>query len=174
MRKYIEPTWRINSVYAIQPEELVREEIRGVIVDLDNTLIAWNQYEYTNEMRDWIDEVRAEGIQVYILSNNTQDRVSKVADPLGVPFTAGAMKPTGNGFQRAIDVLNLPLEEIAVIGDQVMTDVIGANLKGLQSILVKPIARNDNIYTQINRLLERLAFRYLGINRHGDWGDTLE
>ena len=61
-----------------------------------------------------------------------------------------------------------------MIGDQVMTDVIGANRNHLKSILVKPIAPNDNIYTIINRMLEKLAFKIVGIDRTGDWGNTLE
>lgn len=174
MKKLLTPTWTINSIYAIKPGDLLRHNIKAIICDLDNTLIAWNQWEPTEEMAEWLTRFKDAGIGIYLLSNNNYDRVLKVAEPLELRFTSSALKPRRKHFVLAIEDLQVPKENVAVIGDQVMTDVIGANRNHLKSILVKPIAPNDNIYTIINRMLEKLAFKIVGIDRTGDWGNTLE
>ncbi|HJG48647.1 MAG TPA: YqeG family HAD IIIA-type phosphatase [Facklamia tabacinasalis] len=174
MKKLLTPTWTINSIYAIKPDDLLRHDIKAIICDLDNTLIAWNQWEHTEEMAEWLTRFKDAGIGIYLLSNNNYDRVLKVAEPLELRFTSSALKPRRKHFVLAIEDLQVPDENVAVIGDQVMTDVIGANRNHLKSILVKPIAPNDNIFTIINRMLEKIAFKIVGIDRTGDWGNTLE
>lgn len=174
MKRFITPTWTINSIYSIKGLDLLTRGYRAVIVDLDNTLIAWNQWEHTHEMEEWIKDLRQAGVKVYLLSNNNHNRVAKVAEPLEVPFTAGALKPFKKNFKLAVDNLVTDNEHIVVIGDQVMTDVIGANRFGLDVILVKPIAQNDNIYTWINRNLEKIALKIVGIDRKGNWGNQLD
>lgn len=174
MKNLFSPTWFINSIYSIQPEDLKRHGFEAAICDLDNTLIAWNEYEHTEEMSTWVRQMQSAGIQIYLLSNNNSDRVAKVASPLEVPFTASALKPLRRNFSIAIDNLKIDNDKIVVIGDQMMTDIIGANRRGLKSILVKPIAKNDNIYTWINRSIERMIMKKNGIDRFSDWGDTLD
>jgi len=174
MKRYIKPTWTINSIYSIKGLDLLKHGYHAAIVDLDNTLLAWNQWEHTEEMADWITDLRESGIKVYLLSNNKFNRVAKVAEPLDVPFTSGALKPFRKNFKIAVDNLATPNENIVVIGDQVMTDVIGANRFGLDVILVKPIAQNDNIYTWFNRTLEKFVLKIVKIDRKGNWGNELE
>lgn len=174
MKKFLTPTWKINSIYHIQPEDLKQHDIKAIICDLDNTLIAWNQWEHTDEMAEWLNKFKDAGIGVYLLSNNNYDRVLKVAEPLELRFTSSALKPRRKPFVTAIDELQIPHSNIAVIGDQIMTDIIGANRNNLRSILVKPIVPNDNIYTLINRTLEKIAFKLIGIKRKSDWGNTLD
>ena len=174
MKRFITPNWTLDSTYSIKGSDLLKHGYRAVIVDLDNTLIAWNQWEYTQEMAEWIVDLKAAGIKVHLLSNNNYNRVAKGADPLEVPFTAGALKPFKKNFKRAVDALETPHETILVIGDQVMTDVVGANRFGLDVVLVKPIAQNDNIYTWFNRNLEKIALKIVGIDRKGNWGNQLD
>lgn len=174
MKRYITPSWTINSVYQITPEALLAKGYQAAIIDLDNTVIAWNHLEYTPEMAEWIEQMTQGGVAIYILSNNTTERVAKVAEPLGVGYTANALKPRRKNFQIALDALGTTQENTIMIGDQVMTDVIGANRANLASILVKPIAQHDNVYTWLNRTLERLALKIVGIERRGDWGNQLD
>ena len=166
MKRYITPSWTINSVYDIQLQDLLKRGYEAAIIDLDNTVIAWNNMNYTEEMADWINRMTQAGVKIYILSNNKVERVAKVAEPLGIPYKAGALKPRRKNFQLALDTI--------MIGDQIMTDIIGANRAKMASILVKPIARNDNFYTWANRAIERLALKLVGIKRKGDWGDQLD
>ncbi|UUX34196.1 YqeG family HAD IIIA-type phosphatase [Fundicoccus culcitae] len=174
MKKYFTPNWKINSIYNITAEDLLNHGYRAVIIDLDNTLLAWNQADHTVEMAEWMEEISQAQIKVYILSNNKLQRVARVAEPLKIQYSANAMKPFKKSFKKAVDHLAVPNEEIVVIGDQLMTDVFGANRFGLDSILVRPIASNDIIYTRLNRLLEKIIFKCVGIDRHADWGETLD
>lgn len=174
MNKYIKPTWTVNHFSDITASQLRQHQLKGVIVDLDNTLIPWNQAEASQDMVDWLLHLKEAGIGVHLLSNNTQARVSLVADPLGLTFTANALKPRRKNFALAADQLACDRDEIVVVGDQIMTDVVGANRSGMKSILVKPLVENDNVYTLINRRLERLAMKYLGISREDDWGNQLD
>ena len=174
MKRFITPSWTINSVYDIKPQDLIEKGYRAAIIDLDNTVIAWNNADYTPEMAAWIEAMQQAGVQIYILSNNTNERVAKVAEPLGIGYTAGALKPRRKNFQVALDALGTTQADTIMIGDQVMTDVIGANRAKLASILVKPIAQHDNVYTWLNRTLERVALKIVGIERKGDWGQQLD
>lgn len=174
MKKLLTPTWTINTIYDIQPEDLIAHNIRAIICDLDNTLIAWNHWEHTEEMASWLEKYRKAGLGVYLLSNNNYKRVLKVAEPLELRFTSSALKPRRKNFVIAIDDLQVPHEQVAVIGDQIMTDIIGANRNNLKSILVKPIAPNDNIFTLLNRLIERFVFKLIGIDKNSDWGSKLD
>lgn len=174
MKKLLTPTWTINSIYDIQPEDLTKHGIKAIICDLDNTLIAWNQWEHTDEMASWLETYKGAGLGIYLLSNNNYNRVLKVAEPLELRFTSSALKPRRKNFVIAIEDLKVPHENVAVIGDQILTDIIGANRNQLKSILVKPIAPNDNIFTWLNRLIERIAFKIIGIEKNSDWGSTLD
>lgn len=174
MKKYFTPDWKINSIYFITAEALLERGYRAIIVDLDNTLLAWDQEKHTQQMAEWLEGLAQDGIKVYILSNNKLQRVAKVAEPLKIQFAANAMKPFLKSFKQAVDYLAVPNDEIVVIGDQLLTDVFGAKRFGLDAILVRPIAANDIIYTKLNRVLEKVIFKFVGIDRHADWGVTLD
>lgn len=148
------PTWMIESIYQITAEQLKEHEIKGVLTDLDNTLIAWNHPEGTAETVEWIKTMKNEGIPVVILSNNNHSRVKKVADILEVGFVPNALKPLGTGFQRASQKIGLPKENLVMVGDQIITDIKGANTAGMRNILVKPLVDSDAWNTKFNRFLE--------------------
>jgi HAD superfamily phosphatase (TIGR01668 family) len=104
------------------------------------------------------------GFQVMIVSNNTRMRVSRFADPLDIPFIHAAKKPLTIAFKKALRLLGTAREETVVIGDQLLTDVLGGNRMGLFTILVVPISRQDGFFTRINRRIERLVFRWMERN----------
>ncbi|MBG9980911.1 YqeG family HAD IIIA-type phosphatase [Facklamia sp. DSM 111018] len=174
MKKFLTPTYLINSIYLIHPEDLKRRNIKGMIVDLDNTLIAWDQLDHTKELENWAQEFIQAGIQIFILSNNYNHRVERVVEPLDIPYKAGAFKPSRRNFKLAMEYMELERDEVVVIGDQIMTDVIGAKRLGLKVILVKPIVEHDSIYTIINRNIEKIALKIIGIDRKSDWGESIE
>lgn len=174
MINLFKPTWYINSIYQLKPKQLKEKKIEGLIVDLDNTLLAWNQYEPTEDIKNWLKTFRDEGLEVYLLSNNKRRRVAKIAEPLDLEFSAKAFKPCRKNFKRALDLLQLSANQVVVVGDQIITDIIGANRTGLQSILVKPIVPHDNIYTWVNRTVEKILLKLQGIDRHADWGNRLD
>lgn len=153
------PNEYVKNVYHIQPEELEKRGIKGIITDLDNTLIEWDRPNATPQLEEWFAKMKEHGIQVTVVSNNNEQRVKDFADPLGIPFIHSARKPLVRAFRRALTEMNLRAEEVVVIGDQVLTDVLGGNRVGLHTILVVPVAKTDGFMTRFNRKIERRIMR---------------
>ncbi|WP_336788560.1 YqeG family HAD IIIA-type phosphatase [Paenibacillus sp. MMO-177] len=167
------PHLRVNSVYDIQLDELYKKGVRGIITDLDNTLVGAREPLATPRLTQWLEQVRDYGFKVVIVSNNNRTRVSKFADPLGIPFIHAARKPANKAFHKALSVLGLPVEQTVVLGDQMLTDVLGGKRMGLYTILVTPIAPADEgIMTRVNRRIERFVLSRL--RKKGTWyeGET--
>lgn len=156
------PREYLNSVKEISIELLEKNHIKGLILDVDNTLIDFDK-KMPDGVEEWAQNLKKVGIKLCILSNsNKVDKVKGVADKLEIPFLYFAKKPFKSGFKKAKAVLGIEAENIAVVGDQIMTDVIGANRSHMFSILVKPIEEKDYLLTKIKRPLERLIIqRYL-------------
>lgn len=155
--KKLLPSLHVDSIYDIDLQALKNRGIKGIITDLDNTLIEWDRPNATPELMDWLNRLKQEGFQVIIVSNNNRIRVSAFADPLGIPYIHAAKKPTRTPFKDAMKRLALTPEQIVVIGDQMFTDVLGGNRLGLYTVLVVPVAQTDGFFTRINRQLERIA-----------------
>ena len=154
--KQLLPDLYVHSIYEIDLLALKEAGVKGIITDLDNTLIAWNRAEATPEVAQWLQRVK-EHFQVVIVSNNNEQRVASFSMPLEVPYIYKARKPLQSAFQKAMEKMNLAPNEVAVIGDQLFTDVLGGNRLNLYTILVKPVANTDGFWTRFNRMLERVA-----------------
>ncbi|WP_438433251.1 YqeG family HAD IIIA-type phosphatase [Gorillibacterium sp. sgz500922] len=154
------PRQQIATVYELVLTELWERGIRGIITDLDNTLVSAKTPLATPELIKWLDELTRLGFKVVVLSNNGEARVSKFAAPLGIPFVYAARKPRNAAFHRALAILNLEPEQVVVLGDQLLTDVLGGNRLGLYTVLVQPIAlAEEGFFTRVNRQIEKLVRR---------------
>lgn len=164
----------IEAIYHLTPEQLKKQNVKAVLTDLDNTLIAWDNPDGTQELIQWIQVMKDAGIPVIILSNNSAHRVERVAKTLDLDYVSRAIKPTIIGFKKAESKLNLPKEDILMVGDQIMTDIWGANLAGIRTVLVKPIIDSDAWNTKLNRYMELHIMNYL-IKKDPDmrWGKSL-
>jgi HAD superfamily phosphatase (TIGR01668 family) len=140
----------------VSHEELERAGIRGIIVDLDNTLIGFRESEVGDDHLAWVEEARARGFAIVMLSNNFTDRVTSVARQLGIPCIPNGLKPLPFGFLRAKRLLGMRRREIAVVGDQLFTDVLGGKCCGHYTILTEPIEAKDFVITKMFRFFERL------------------
>jgi HAD superfamily phosphatase (TIGR01668 family) len=161
LKKFI-PHLRVDSIYDIDLQALKAEGIRGIITDLDNTLVGAKDPNATPELTAWLTQVRELGFKVVIVSNNNRVRVSAFAEPIELPFVSHAKKPGTKAFHRALALLGMNAEQAVVIGDQLMTDVFGGNRMKLRTILVTPIAPNDeSVFTGFNRRLERFIYKRL-------------
>lgn len=148
------PKFYCNNVREVKLDFLKKNNIQGIILDVDNTLIDYYK-EFEEGTVEWVQELKNNGIKFCIVSNsNKQKKVKNVADKLDVPYFYFAKKPLKQGFLKAQRLLGLKAENIAAIGDQVMTDVIGANRCNMFSILVKPIKEQDIFITRIKRPIE--------------------
>ncbi len=155
----IYPKEYLNSVKDIEIELLKKHHIKGLILDVDNTLIDFDR-KMLDGVETWVQNLKRSGIKFCILSNsNKVNKVKSVAEKLDIPFLYFAKKPFKKGFRKAKELLKLEAENIAVVGDQIMTDVIGANRSGMFSILVKPIQEKDYLLTKIKRPLEKVIIQ---------------
>lgn len=155
------PNEYVKSIFDIQPETLKEKGIQGIITDLDNTLVAWDVEHATSEVIEWFKLMKEHDIKITIISNNNVDRVSVFSEPLDTPFIYSARKPLKRAFKKVQKNMNLKKEEIVVIGDQVLTDVLGGNSAGLYTILVVPIVQTDGKITRFNRRIERIILKKL-------------
>lgn len=152
-----------KTVYDIPYEELQISGIKALFVDLDNTLIPYDEDAPNEAILELFKKWRDLSFQVVIISNNHLERVKFFADQVQVPFVYSARKPLKKGFKKAYLMIDSVLpQEICVIGDQFMTDVLGAKRMGYQVIVVDAIKRNvEKWYTRINRKLEKRVLKKL-------------
>jgi HAD superfamily phosphatase (TIGR01668 family) len=157
------PRMQVATVYDIDLDKLAADGVRGIITDLDNTLVGAKDPHATPELIEWLERVKQRGFGVVIVSNNRRTRVSAFASPLSIPFIYRARKPANASFVKALHLLGTSPEQTCVIGDQLMTDVLGGNRMGLYTILVKPISLGDEgFFTKaVNRRLERIALSWM-------------
>ncbi|MHC5267963.1 YqeG family HAD IIIA-type phosphatase [Enterococcus sp. LJL98] len=155
------PTWMLEAIYQITPEQLAQHGIKAVLADLDNTLIAWNNPNGTEELRLWLEKMATAGIPVIVVSNNNHDRVEKALEALELDFIPRALKPFPKGIHQALKKLKLSEREVIMVGDQLMTDIRAAHGAGVRSVLVKPVIPTDSWKTQFNRFVERRVMKQL-------------
>lgn len=148
-------TVALRSVLQIQPGLLRQYGIRGLMLDLDNTLTTHDNPAPAEGVLSWIDVMRKAGIAMMIVSNNRPHRVEPFAVALGLPFVAEGAKPLPKGFRQAQKRMQLPFSQLAVVGDQIFTDILGANLCGVKSIYVRPIQYESTSFFKVKRWLER-------------------
>ncbi|MGQ7420563.1 YqeG family HAD IIIA-type phosphatase [Streptococcus suis] len=153
------PDFALEKAYDVTVESLKKHGIKVVFVDLDNTLIAWNNPDGTPEMRQWLHDLQDAGIPVVVVSNNKYERVKRAVEKFGIEFEAFALKPFTFGINRALKRFDFQPYEVVMIGDQLMTDIRAAKRAGLKSVLVKPLIKTDSINTQINRWRERRTMK---------------
>lgn len=156
------PKFYCNKITDITVEFLKENNIKALILDVDNTLIDIDR-KPVEGLIQWHKKVINSGIKTIILSNSNKiDKIKKVASDLEIEYIYFGMKPLKRGFLKAVKKLELPPENIAAIGDQIFTDVIGANRCKIFSILVKPVAETDIWITKWKRPIEnKIVEKYL-------------
>lgn len=157
MKKFLKlfPDERAKSAYAIDYPRLYRNGIRGLIFDIDNTLVPHNAPPDA-QSRALMKTLQERGFQLITVSNNHEPRVKSLADRLQIDYIFDAHKPSKKGYLAACRKMGLRTAETACIGDQIFTDVLGANRAGIHSILVEPVDRKTDIpRIRLKRLLER-------------------
>jgi len=153
MSKFV-PSLIVDTIYDIDFEYLRGKGILGVIFDLDNTIAGYKQVMPCEKLVAWLETLKDAGFSVVIVSNNKKDRVERFNRDLKLPCIYEAKKPLLKSFAGARDILQLPPENIAVVGDQIFTDVFGGNRMGMTTILVSPLESSENVFFRLKRLLE--------------------
>jgi len=165
------PDQHVKNIFEITPKALKEKGVKGIITDLDNTLVEWDRPLATPKIIEWFEEMKRNKIKVTIVSNNKEGRVKAFSDPLNIPFIFAARKPMGRAFKKAILQMGIQKEEAVVIGDQLLTDVLGGNRSGFHTILVVPVAQTDGFFTKINRTIERRILNWFRKKGKITWED---
>ena len=149
------PTYHAQKVTEITSEFLIKNNFRGIILDIDDTLVPHRYPNPGQNIFEWIDELKKFGIKIILVSNNFKDRVNKFAEQLNLPYISMGLKPLPFGIKKAAKKLGIPLDKILIIGDQIFTDIAGANILKIKSVLVDPVSPSKTVLLKIKRFLER-------------------
>jgi len=153
------PDHHADTLPEVSLDLLSAAGVRGIVVDLDNTVCAYHQPELAPGVADWVAAARARGFALVLVSNNFSERVASVGAKLGIPVVPKALKPLPFAFLRALRLLGTSRRATIVIGDQLFTDVLGAKFLGLRTLLTKPLVEHDFPLTRVLRFLERTIAR---------------
>lgn len=156
---FLYPREYINSTYEIDFDKLYKQGYRGIIFDIDNTLVPHGAPADERAISLFI-HLKEIGFSCMLLSNNKEPRVKMFNDAVGVDYIYKAGKPKPSGYKKAMHRLGTTTDNTLFVGDQIFTDIVGANLAGIRTILVKPIHPKEEIQIVLKRFLEKpiLAF----------------
>lgn len=156
LRSMLKPRQAVATIFDIDLQPLWESGYKNLIIDVDNTITAWNTYHVSDKLKTWVLKLKSKGFRICLLSNNNQEKVQKFASELGVIAAPRGGKPFLKAFQSAISALDASNSNTLIIGDQLFTDILGGNRAGLYTILVEPIDNKEFIGTRLVRLLESL------------------
>ena len=148
-------TAAFERVTDITTQFLAENGIKGLILDLDNTLTTHDNPVPAEGVLDWLDCMKKSGIRLMIVSNNHAPRVTPFAEMLGLPFVSEGAKPLTKGFKEAVKKMGLTKDDVAAVGDQIYTDVLGANMFRIKMLYVKPIEHEKTTFFKVKRKCEK-------------------
>ena len=150
----------LNSILELTPDMLIERNIKGLILDIDNTLVTYDDPEPTEEVLAWLSAMEAAGIKAAFVSNNESPaRVDVFNRELGLYATSRSKKPLPVGFRRAMRALGVKPCECLAVGDQIFTDVWGGKNAGAKAFLVPPIKDRTDWFFRLKRKLEAPIIR---------------
>ncbi len=164
--KFLTPKARLESAFEITPTWLADRNLKGLALDIDNTLAPTHLPGNEAQIRAWLEPFREVNIPIRVVSNGHSKRILEFCELFKLEFVGilgfrMAGKPIPSAFQRACRELRLPTNQVAMVGDQIFTDVLGANIAGMYTVLVKPISEKSMPHTKLIRNLEKLVLAKL-------------
>lgn len=160
------PSKEVNSIYDIDYDSLYKQGYRGLIYDIDNTLTE-HDAPATEEVKALMEKLKAIGFGICLLSNNKEERVKMFNEDIKVSYIYKAGKPSTKGYERAMELMETQKDNTIFVGDQLFTDIYGANRTGIASYLVKPIASHEEIQIVLKRYLEKIVLYFYHKKRGG-------
>lgn len=127
---------------------LIQHQLKGLILDVDETLVPFTATDTSPELRGWVEQIKPL-MSLWLVSNNLSDtRIGRIAESLSLPYFTGAIKPCGRKLKQAVEEMNLPVEQIGMVGDRLFTDVLAGNRLGMFTILVEPMVDPKEVARQ--------------------------
>lgn len=163
----------LTTPFGITADQLRKMGKTTVLTDLDNTLLAWDQLDATDEIYNWFRVLEEAGIKVMIVSNNNEERVKRVAVATKNSILGESEKAIGSLIPKSARGSCSTPEETVMIGDQIMTDIFGGNRQKLTTIFVRPVKDTDGFATKFNRFMERIILKQLAKKSELKWEDSL-
>ncbi len=155
------PNMYAKDVYSIDYDYFLDRKLEYLIFDIDNTILPVNDIKVSKRLIELFDRLSNDDFKILILSNNNKERVVPVASKLKVDYLFKAGKPEAISFDRALDILKAKKENAVMIGDQMLSDIKGANEYGIYSVLVDPVSNKYDIKTGTSRILQNIMTKRL-------------
>lgn len=153
------PTVKLHGITDITVELLKENDIRALLLDVDNTMSTHHGTVLTEGLMEWIARMQAGGIKLMVLSNSKRFRIEPFAKRIGLPFISLGCKPLPTGYLRGVKALGEKRKNVAIVGDQIFTDILGGNIVGVKSILLTPIKLEDGWSFKLRRRLEKKLYK---------------
>lgn len=164
MFKMFYPYEYVDSVFSINYNELYKKGYRGIIFDIDNTLVHHGD-DSTKEIDDLFRVIQNIGFKTLLLSNNNEQRVKRFLNNIDSLYIFDAQKPSVYNYLKAVEIMNIKKEETIFVGDQIFTDILGANRSGIANILVKYIRAKEETKIGKRRQLEKIILKFYKRNK---------
>ena len=165
MIKKCMPEYYVKSIYDISFTKLMELGLKNLIIDIDNTLVPWGSRDSDQRSRELLSRLRAMGFNVCLLSNSSEERILNFRSDIDIEyFSKGGIKPMKAKFVGALSRLTNEADKTCIIGDQMFTDILGANRCNIHTILVDPFTEKEFFTTRLLRKLERKMKKSLKYN----------
>lgn len=169
MKKQYKPTIYAKNIYNINYNKLLEKNINTLLFDIDNTIGDSKEKKPNKEAIKLFKKLKEDGFKVFIITNALKGRATKYGITLDTKAYYFSAKPLKNQYLKIIKENNLKKENIAAIGDQLFTDILGANKMNITSILVDPISKNESTFTKLNRARENRLIKKYNIIEKGNY-----
>lgn len=160
MEKYIPDIYQ-KSIYTVDYQKLMDRGVKCILFDLDNTLVPFHIKHANEKISELFNKLRKMGLKVIIFSNSPKKRLNVFKEELAVDCLWNAKKPSKRGFEIIMNKYKYNITEIAIVGDQILTDILGGNKVGITTVLINPVSTKDPIWTRPNRFFERKIMKKL-------------
>jgi hypothetical protein len=156
------PSHAFHTLLDVDLDGLLARGKKLLLLDVDNTLVKWRSEDFAQETLDWIEDAKSKGFHICILSNTRNpQRLERVSKRLGVMSLRGRWKPSRAMYHQAIEHFNVRPSEAIMIGDQLFTDILGANRSGIEAVWLQPVSNVDFAGTKISRMGERVLRNFI-------------
>lgn len=155
----LKPNIKLHGITDITVELLKDYDIKALLLDVDNTMSTHHGTVLTEGLLEWIKKMQENGIKLMVLSNSKKARIKPFAERIALPFISLGCKPLPMGYLRGVKALGEKRRNVAIVGDQIFTDVLGGNVVGVKTILLTPIKLEDGWSFKIRRKLEKKLYK---------------
>ena len=157
----ITPDAYYSNIYDIDYNNLKENQIDTLLFDVDNTIAKVDDLNLSKDTKKLFDELKSRGFKIMLVSNNHTQRVIPIAQTLNIPMLADAAKPTKDAYDQALSIIKSSKENVVAVGDQLLSDIVGAKKYGIKAILVDPLSEENNIQTGMAQKLQKHMIKKL-------------